>query len=598
MTGPGATGLDEEGRRRLAAGAPASDAGLAILEAALRDPSWRVRKTAATRVVALFPPARIVAMLVKTLGDPADAGARSAAAESLAAVGAAAIPALAGAYAAGDARIRKSILDVLAAGGFEDGAAGRDGAVAELVTAAAADPDPNVRMAAIEAAGRLRIAGIAPLLSRALADREILVRFAALTAVPEDAPLSVSAIEPALTDPLLRRAAVRALGRLSGGAGVPALAALLAGTPDAAWDEALVAVLSRGDRRSAAESLARADRAGLRARVRGAEARIAGPAALALAIAGDHASAPSIAELAVRLPEAAASAASALRELGPEGLDAIAADPSATPSPIAEALGAFVSEEQPKGNAKLARSAASLLPKLASDRASELARFRIALLRAGAGEAAAAGDVVAGVLRDPEVDRLSAATAALGPSALPAIIAAKPDGEPARAAIAELLSVAGEGALAALAPLARDASPRVRRSAVRALSGCGAAGFPEAKAALDDEDSSVRTAALAAIAAIVPALADPASAISAAARLLADRDLLVRVAAVRTLGAIPREEAGRRLVAFESESPLVELALVEALAAHGADPAARERLARFARSPNPDVAALAARHRV
>ena len=181
MTRPGSGAVqDEETRRRYAAAAPADETGLAALEEALRDPSWRVRKAAAGRIAEAFPAAKSVPRLTRLLGDGGDAGARAAAAEALSLLGPAAVPSLAAAFAGGDERIRKSVLDVIAAAGLGSGA--------DLARAGLDDRDPNVRVAAVEALGRLRPDDAAALLTRALGDVELHVRYAALECLPALAP--------------------------------------------------------------------------------------------------------------------------------------------------------------------------------------------------------------------------------------------------------------------------------------------------------------------------------------------------------------------------------------------------------------------------
>ncbi len=117
------------------------------------------------------------------------------------------------------------------------------------VSAALADPAPEVRRRACEVAGRLRMVELAPQLTDALADGTPGVVEAACNALgelgelAEDGPTAgaagnaMAAVEAlGLTatghaDPLCREAAVAALGSLSAPAGLPAVLAALEDKP-------------------------------------------------------------------------------------------------------------------------------------------------------------------------------------------------------------------------------------------------------------------------------------------------------------------------------------------------------------------------------
>lgn len=589
---------EEETRRRNAAAAASTDEGLAALEIALRDSSWRVRKAAAGRIAEAFPAARVVPRLTRLLVDATDAGARAAAAEALSLLGAGAVPSLAAAFGAGDERMRKSVLDVIAAAGLGSGA--------DLARAGLSDADPNVRVAAVEALGRLRPEDAGSLLARAIGDPELLVRFAALECLPALSPgVPVAAVLAAADEPHLRRAAIRALGRLAAVEAVPLLSQVLADPAQPAWVEALLAAVAVAERRPSAEgALSAAPVAELRARLASEDSRTAGAAAIALSLIGDAASAPALARLASRLPDAGPAARAALSRLGAAGLEALASQVAEFPfAAMVQAAAAFEDgPEAPEESVRVIAALRALLGACARDPArAGGARLALAAALARRGEADDVSLLVDRVVTEPGSEQGHAAADALrmfasagGADALAARLDPfPPAGSAARGVLASLLGGAGSAAIPALRRLIRDADAGVRRHALAALGAAdGDLGFEEATAALSDEDSSVRTAAVTTLAAL--ASGRDARAVEVVVRAVRDRDLLVRVSAVRALGAIGTPAAISAILAIaHGGSPLLDLAIIEALRPVSRDAGARERLLEYAASNNPDVSALA-----
>ncbi len=214
--------VDEETRRaavlRLGGG---GDGDLARLVEALGDDSWRVRKEAAVRAAAWPDPARAAEALTRALAEPENVGRRNAAVEGLARLGSAALAPLVDALGPRPEH-RKLIVDTL-------GMLADRRAVGPLA-ASLDDGDENVRAAAAEALGKIGGPEAEQALGRALARGELLLSVACLDALNRlNARLSVREVAPLTATPVVRPAALEALG----GSGDPeAVPYLLAGLTD------------------------------------------------------------------------------------------------------------------------------------------------------------------------------------------------------------------------------------------------------------------------------------------------------------------------------------------------------------------------------
>ena len=254
---------DDEEMRRLAVERlsllGAADA-LPLLLARLADPSWRVRRAAIERLVAQEDAAPVVHALVDALADGENSGRRNAALEALGRFGSTAVGALVEASHDPDIDVRKQVVDALAAIG--------DSAAADRLIELLADPDPNVRAAAAEALGALGALGVEPLLlARVESDAEPLVRLSALRSLARlEAAVPVSRLSGALSDPLLRPAALAVLGASEDPAAFDALVKGLSASARSAREaamEALVRILGQvapGDEPRLVERLREATR--------------------------------------------------------------------------------------------------------------------------------------------------------------------------------------------------------------------------------------------------------------------------------------------------------------------------------------------------
>jgi len=518
---------------------------LASLLEALSDESWRVRRAAVEVLAMGAEPARSIPGLIEKLSSPDNAGARNAAAEALARIGAPAVPALAERLRDPDEDLRKFAADVL--GEIRD----RD-ALVPLV-AALADADRNVRVSAAEALGKIGGPEAAGALEAALTAGDGLLRLAILDALFRlDCSPPLGVLAPLFADRYLRRSVLRLLGTLSGR---PALELIAEGLKDP----------SRGTREAAFEALAshfrRDGEQGAPIIAQTLRQALRAPGAVAeIAREGLQSQSPVVSE-------------GALRVLGIVGVpaDALAVVRAGVDDAVRDvALWAAALLGPPAGPVLL-KALSDLLPEERMVAIAALARLH---------ERAAVPALAALTCEGNEAESL-AAIEALG--AL---------GDPS--AVEPLTDLFDEPMLAPAAARALGALGRVDRAAVQAavrerLAGPsapwairvlglvgGRADLCHLKAALDSERTEVRLAATeAALAMGLPAAAETLRI------ALADEAWEVRAGAARGLGRFPSAESLAALVgALEDREPSVAAAAAQALGDVG-DAKAAEPLSRM-----------------
>jgi chemotaxis protein methyltransferase CheR len=199
---------DEEVRRQavleLRSGAGPED--LFLLNQALGDASWRVRKAAVSVLKDFSPRREAVRFLLEALSDPDNAGRRSAAVEALGLIGSDALPALIDAIHHPDADVRKFVIDIL-------GEIGDSRAVSALLPLTN-DPAEVIRLAAVEALGSIAGDHAFESLLGLLNSGDVSLQFSVLHALGRmGRPLPFSVVKPLLKNKLLRRALFDALGQ-------------------------------------------------------------------------------------------------------------------------------------------------------------------------------------------------------------------------------------------------------------------------------------------------------------------------------------------------------------------------------------------------
>jgi len=198
---------DEETRR--AAVAALSDLPLREtrkrLLVAMGDESWRVRKEAVEAFAASPEAGDFAEELFELLRSQDNAGQRNSSVEALVRLGTAAVPVLAAHADDPDGDVRKFVIDIL--GGIGDPS------TLPLLIRALDDPDPNVRAAAAENLGATGGASAVPPLLAALARQDLVLRHTILEALAKTGgPVPTAAVEPFLTDGLLKKTVYRCLG--------------------------------------------------------------------------------------------------------------------------------------------------------------------------------------------------------------------------------------------------------------------------------------------------------------------------------------------------------------------------------------------------
>ena len=178
---------------------------LRLLDQALGDESWRVRK-AAVEVIREFPDRpSAVGSLIESLGDADNAGRRNAALEALIAMGRSAVSTIVSRLDHQDPEVRKFLVDIL--GQI------RDPSSAEAVLKITRDPADNLKLSAVEALGSIGGERAFNGLLSLLPTDDASLQFGALHALGRiGRPIPMELIRPLLGKKLFRRAVYDVLG--------------------------------------------------------------------------------------------------------------------------------------------------------------------------------------------------------------------------------------------------------------------------------------------------------------------------------------------------------------------------------------------------
>lgn len=552
---------EDEELRRLAVerlmSLPASESLPHLLER-LGDASWRVRKAAVERLVALSERRPVEDRLIEALADGENSGRRNSAFEALVAIGRRIGPQLVAALDSDDVDVRKLLVDVLAAIG--------DPEYTDAMIRMIGDPDPNVRGAAADALGVLGDDDATRALVTAAgnADEDQLVRLSALRALARiEYVMGVDDLGAIVDDTVLRPAAFALLGLCGDDAAVETLLKGVTLTSRASREAAMAALL---------RVLARSDGP----RVTAVATRIAETTRGADLLVTASLDRLDEADLATRMmliqflglsgdPRCAVPILEAGRD---EAIAEIAQSTLASMGDVAvQAFEAGWSDISPASRA----DACSLMAQCGGDVAKRLLLSSLddvdACLRAsaarGLGEMHCVAALPALVRRlehaaqdeDPEMEEeTSALVDALVALAPPDVDAAASCASDVVTALADRLEGAGEEVRLAIATvlgrvgrvedeelvaqLLKDPSAKVRRAAVEALARLepGAASEP-LRLALADETPQVRIAA-----AVALGHSENAAVIDDLQRLIHDEDPRVSAAAIRSIGVHCRRD--------------------------------------------------------
>ncbi|GHG83394.1 HEAT repeat domain-containing protein [Comamonas sp. JC664] len=567
MSPPSEVAVAEEARYlALQALDPCAAGVLEILVVGLHDESWRVRHVAAEALKRMPASVELAARLIAVLGERGETGARNAAAEALAGLGAIALAPLVRLLSHPDPDQRKFAADIL-------GQMGHHGAEVPLVRALG-DPDLNVRVSAAEALGHVGGEHARAALESLLSEPEPLLRLSALeglTLLGHAVPLRM--VKALLEDVALQRSAYRMLGLIPGEEATESLCQGLSSGFRSVRESALSALGTQalrveGERRAEFEVVVReALRAspGLRPRLEEAlsaeDVLVRAGALVVVASLGDASLAIPVAECA-REPRLLREVLRTLDTLGPAaGQTLLVRMPDLSlpaRAAVAEALVQLV-------DASAVAALCSLLEWLEGDLRAVVVR---ALGRTGSADAV---PPLVELLEEPSL--AGAATRSLMGLAefhQRDVVVALQDAVARKrspAAVAALARIGSAWAVPVLKRLSRDTAPEWRAAAVMAACELeGDVGREWVYAALADESVQVRIAGARALARLGGA---EAGAILSPA--LRDEDLSVRIAAVQAVGDCGALDRVPDLVALTRHTDgALAVAAVRALARLGA----------------------------
>jgi HEAT repeat protein len=569
---------DPELRRRATARIPSLDSEQvpSFIVRALGDADWRVRKEATQVAVSLGPSSPLIEKLVAQLFPGDNVGLRNAVVETLASFGASAVPVVIAAIPRLDADGKKLAAEILGRAEVPNAA----GALETLLT----DPDPNVRVAAIEAVGglgRLAIDASSRVLLEAIDVPDVHAQLAALEALNRlGVVVPWEKLRPLIGDRILRRVTLSAASRAGRYEAAEALLAAMDDESHPVFRLALLglAELALGSEIALTSWKPRLPPLGSRARERFLEAIDphgsdvdARRAALVVGAVVGEVAAIDIAIDALIDDRVAHEADAALRIFGPAAMPRIL-------SRVAH------------GDALLRAAAIGRLVQLADE----------AIL-----------DVVCvalrGAISDPSAEVASAALGALsalgGPADIPAVfavVAAKPPGslDAAQAALASLARRYPEDARLTARVARRDESSRMATAVVIwALAG-GVLGTVEDDVTyltnvLSSADAATRLVAVQAVGEVGSDLG-----LEAIQYALVDEEREIQLSAVRALGRLrgndERPAGADRLIELlgDSTDPVVVAAAARALG-ESDDPRASGVLRSLCVSSSPFIAVAA-----
>lgn len=580
---------DEAVRLRAAQTLAEQDGRAVLLSGALGDPSWRVRRVAATGLAHTSERDAVDVLISAVRERHRDPGMLNAALTGLIRSRQDVVPAVIELLGDGDADVRTYA--ALGLGHLDD-----PRAVPPLIDALS-DADANVQYHAIEALGRLSAPEAIPLLTDIVDGRDFFLAFTALDALAEIGDASVAPqLVPLLDDDLLQGAAAEALGRLGAEDAVPAIAGRL--NRPGAEAETLAGALVEMSRRLEA--------------IYGAGELVADAARAVVEVSGVQALTEAITHASDQQLEALVVVLGWLPFDGIERLLAPLLDHPVVRGSTADAL---------------VRHGGVSVPALVEALDAEDQETRKAAARAlgQIGSAEAVPALCAQLDGDTDTAIVAAgALAVIGDrGAFEPLLVHFDHPEPAvrQAVISAVHSIGHPDTRVQVSRMLQHSSPRVRESAVKVA---GYFGYPECLDTLlalcRDEDQSVRRAAvehvayyddLRAIAALEWTMAQDVPPVRAAAarglaqqnnpaglgllrRALADPDLWVRYHAARAAARQPDPSLVEALTRLAAEDPVppVRIAATETLGSMRTSDAA-PTLCRLTRSDEPEIAQAA-----
>lgn len=184
-------------------------ASVGLLVKAMKDSSWRVRKTALDILIEDYPIEAYISEIIGLLYLEDNAGARNSAIEALTRLHKKATPYLIEAFGTENDDVRKFIIDVI--GMF------RDKRALSLMLKALNDEDPNVSASAVEHLGTIGDPSVVDALVGILEEGDLWTAFPAADALGRIGDRkALPALAGALSKKTLREPAIKAIARLAG----------------------------------------------------------------------------------------------------------------------------------------------------------------------------------------------------------------------------------------------------------------------------------------------------------------------------------------------------------------------------------------------
>ncbi len=579
------TELDIEKRRlslEALRGRPSGES-LHLLIEAMKDESWRVRKTALEILLEEYPLEDYIYKLIGLLYLGDNAGARNAAIEALTRLGRKATPYLIKAFESNDRDVRKFVIDIL--GSLDDPRA------IPLMLKALSDEDENVKATAVEHLGRVKEASVVDALIGILKGEDIWTAYPAADALGRIGDRrAIPHLVEALSKKTLRVPVLKSLARFADPSTLSSIIPLLGDPSKAVQEEAL-------------KCLARFYHKGV-------------PPEVIVDSLKAHYDEEGLFEICLRYawsnkPELRISAIILLgllrNERALQPLLEISQEEEFADD-VRKAL-VFIGRSRPESllplfdleNAYYRRFIAQVAAEVGSDLyCSKLRNYlydRDGHVRAMAARALSMiGDIEAvllikALLRDPYEDVQEAAVEALsllrdGLDIKEILSWLRDDAPQMRRNACRLLGLLGVNeALHEIGFAVKDSDPSVRRAAVEALRRLGT---QESKRylvmALTDEIRDIRVSAIYSLGSI-----GGNDVIDIMRSLLHDRDNFVKVAALRVLGGIRTEETLQDLIkALDDPDGFVRSATIEALS-NFKDPRAMEAIMKMLDDPDIEI---------
>jgi len=214
-----------------------SEEGLNILIEAMKDESWRIRKTALEILFEDYYPEQYLSQLIGLLYLGDNAGARNTAIEALTRLGRRATPYLIEAFETKDRDVRKFIIDIL--GSLDDQRA------IPLMLRALSDEDENVKVTAVEHLGRVKESSVVDALINILKSDDLWTAYPAADALGRIGDRrAIPYLVEALSKKTLRIPVLRSLARFAEPSTLSAIVPLLQDQSKTIQEEVLKCLVS------------------------------------------------------------------------------------------------------------------------------------------------------------------------------------------------------------------------------------------------------------------------------------------------------------------------------------------------------------------